>query len=65
MGFIGAFYYHYFPSFAEWKDKRNVKRMTYRFIAECPYGTFKDPYERSKAFAGFIQDQDKIGDLLE
>ena len=65
MGFIGAFYYHYFPSLAEWKNKRNVKRMTYRFIAECPYGTFKDSYERAKAFAGFIQDQDKVGDLLE
>ena len=65
MGFIAAFYYHYFPSLAEWKDKRNVKRMTYRFIAECPFGTFKDSYERAKAFAGFIQDQDKVGDLLE
>ena len=65
MGFIGAFYYHYFPSLAEWKDKRNVKKMTYRFIAENPYGTFKDQYERTKAFAGFIQDPNKVGDLLE
>ena len=63
--FVGAFYYHFFPSFREWKEKRNVKKMTYRFIAECPYGTFKDPYERSKAFAGFIQDPEKVGDLLE
>ena len=65
IGFIGALYYHYFPSLAEWKDKRNVKKMTYRFIAENPYGTFKDPYERTKAFAGFIQDPNKVGDLLE
>ena len=65
MGFIAVFYYHYFPSLDVWKDKRNVKKMTYRFIAENPYGTFKNSTERTQAFGGFIQDPNKVGDLLE
>ncbi|MFX1480485.1 MAG: hypothetical protein ACFFCI_20505 [Promethearchaeota archaeon] len=55
----------YSPDFDEWKDKRNVKKMTYRFIAENPYGTFKNATERTQAFTGIIQDPNKVGDLLE